>query len=311
MAAAPAAWALTPSELFAKVGLSVWEVQADQGQPGTGALGSAVEVGPRTLITACHVVKSATSVRVTRQQSKTSEMVTAVTRDPDQKRDLCMLTVNEDLPAPPVQIAPMDTVKVGERVYAIGAPLGLEGSLTEGLVSALRPIPGETLPDIQVSATTAPGSSGGGLFDDQGRLVGMTAAIANKESEGLSFAYPAQWTIELPARVAAERTLWRQTIARYGVKLGPNGDAAPSGFAELNDVTKVPAKNKPLAGVDDAYRQFLLLAKPRAFLLTSDNHWGTVSDPWSLDSLMQDCAKRKITCRFYAIDDAVVWQGEP
>lgn len=306
-ASAPAPTALSPSQVFAHASPSVWMVQASHASPGSAAIGSAVEVGVRTLVTACHVVEGATTVKVTHDQGKTSFPVSQVTRDPG-KRDLCMLTVDEDLTGAPVAVAPITDVAVGERVYAIGAPLGLELSLTEGLVSALRPMPNEALPKIQVSATTAPGSSGGGLFDDQGRLVGLTVAIASNESETLTFAYPAQWIGELPGRVLEARKAWRARLAADGVALGPNGEAAPSGFAELSDIAKIPVGARPAKPVYDAYRQFLLLAKPRAFVLTSDDRWGAVGDADALDGLMKDCAAKGVRCRLYAVDDAVVWR---
>ena len=288
-AGAPAPTASTPAQVFARAAPSVWMVQASHASPSSADIGSGVEVGVRTLVTACHVVDGATTVKVTHDQGKTSFPVSQVTRDPG-KRDLCMLTVDEDLTGAPVAVAPIAGVVVGERVYAIGAPLGLELSLTEGLVSALRPMPNEALPKIQVSATTAPGSSGGGRFDDQGRLVGLTVAIASNESETLTFACPAQWIGELPGRVVEARKIWRAHLAADGVALGPNGEAAPSGYAELSDVTKIPVGAKPAKPVYDAYRQFLLLAKPRAFILTSDDRWGTVGDADALDGLMKDCA---------------------
>lgn len=307
-AAASAPQPLSPAEVYAKASPSVWIVQADYASPSSIEGGGAVAIDHRSLVTACHVVNGATSVKVTRDGGAKTLLVAQVTHDPDRARDLCLLTVSEDLPGAPATIAPAGDVVVGERVYAIGAPLGLEHSLTEGLVSALRPIAGEALPDIQVSATTAPGSSGGGLFDDQGRLVGMTVAIASQNSEGLSFAYPAAWANEMPQRVAAARAQWRARLAADGVAMGPDGDAAASGFAELSDVTKLPVGDKPVKGVEDAYRQFLLLSKPRAFLLTSDNRWGTVTDLAALDAILRDCAARGVRCRFYAVDDAVVWR---
>jgi S1-C subfamily serine protease len=299
---------LTPAQIYAKASPAVWIVQAAYASPSSVRSGGAVAIDHRSLATACHVVDGATSARITRDGGQKAFPVAQVTPDPDRARDLCLLTVAEDLPGTPAEIAPAASVAVGERVYAIGAPLGLEHSLTEGLVSGLRTVPGEALPDIQFSATTAPGSSGGGLFDDQGRLAGVTVSIASKESEGLSFAYPAEWVTELPSRVAHARHLWRSRLAADGAPIGPDGDAAASGFADLSDLSKIPLGQKPREGVQDAYRQFLLLAKPRAFLLTSDDRWGTVTDPRTLDAVMKDCALRGVSCRFYAIDDAVVWR---
>jgi serine protease Do len=299
---------MTASEVFAQASPAVWVVQADHASAGVGEAGSAVQIGPRTLVTACHVVDGATSIRVTHDKGKATIAIAQVIRDPDKTRDLCQLSVTEDLPAPPAVVAPADSVTVGERVYAIGAPLGLELTLTEGLVSALRTLPKESLPEIQFSAATAPGSSGGGLFDDKGRFVGVTVAIASKESENLSFAYPAQWTQELPKRVEEARRVWRAGLAANGVALGPDGNAAPSGYAELSDIAKVPVTGKPAKAVTDAYRQFLLMAKPRAFVLTSDDHWGTVTDAAALDALLKDCVAKSVRCHLYAVDDAVVWR---
>jgi serine protease Do len=299
--------ALTPAELFARVSPAVWMVQADHAAPGAGAGGSAVAIDARTLATNAHVVNGATTIRVSHDAGKTIIPVVQVTRDPDPARDLCLLAVSEDLPGEPVTIAPAESVAVGGRVYAIGAPLGLELSLTEGLVSALRDVVNEPLQSIQFSAATAPGSSGGGLFDDCGRLIGLTSAIAAKENESLGFAHPAQWIGELMPRVEGERTVWAARLTANGVLLGADGLAAPSGFAELSDLTRIPLGDRPAKEVTDAYRQFLLLARPRAFVLTSDGRWGAIAAPTALDALIAECAAGGVQCQFYAIDDAVVW----
>ena len=76
---------------------------------------------------------------------------------------------------------------VGERVFAIGAPRGLELSMTEGIVSAKRGSPLEPPMLLQTTAPISPGSSGGGLFDSKGRLVGITTFYI-KDSQNLNFA---------------------------------------------------------------------------------------------------------------------------
>ena len=299
---------MTPEALFAKVAPSVWMVKATQNDPGHGAIGSAEVLGPRTLVTACHVVRSAASVSVTHDASKKIFPIAQITPDPDSKRDLCMLTTTEDIGAPPVVVAPSTSVKVGQKVYAIGAPMALELTLSDGLVSSFRPAPGEALPMIQSSAPVAPGSSGGGLFDDQGRMIGVTLATAGVGAATLNFSAPAAWALELPERLSVEREAWRKELAALGVALGPDGDAAPSGFAVISDASKVPTAGLPTKGVGEAYQQFLLLAKPRAFLITSDGRWGTVTDTASLVAQFRDCGARKAQCRLYAIDDAVIWK---
>ena len=306
LAAGPAA-ALTPEALFAKVSPTVWVVRAQHGD-NTVALGSAVALGPHLLVTACHVVNAATGVTVARDNGQRVVKVVTVTHDPDKSRDMCLLTTEEVMPATAAAIAPIDSVKVGETVYAIGSPLGLELSLTNGLVSALRPAPNEPLPDIQTTAAIAPGSSGGGLFDADGDLIGVTVAIASKETDNLAFAYPAQWVVEIPNRMAAARQRWLAALAANGVAVGADGEPGASGFAAIANVAAVPSMGNSGSGVSDAYKAFLLLNKPRAFLITSDGRWGAVTDADALDGLLKDCAKRAVKCRLYAVDDEVVWR---
>jgi hypothetical protein len=76
---------------------------------------------------------------------------------------------------------------VGERVLAIGSPLGLEGTLSEGVVSQLRELDG--MPLIQTTAQISPGSSGGGLFLYTGDLAGITT-MSLKGGQSLNFAVP-------------------------------------------------------------------------------------------------------------------------
>jgi serine protease Do len=89
------------------------------------------------------------------------------------------------------------TLAVGTKVYAIGAPQGLELSLSDGVVASLRPLGGSSL--IQTTAAISAGSSGGGLFDSLGRLVGITT-FQSRTGQNLNFAVPADWINLLPQR---------------------------------------------------------------------------------------------------------------
>jgi hypothetical protein len=82
---------------------------------------------------------------------------------------------------------------VGEPVYAVGAPQGLELSLSEGIVSQLR---GGPPPLIQTTVAISQGSSGGGLFNAEGELVGITTFYL-KDSQNLNFAVPVEWIGEV------------------------------------------------------------------------------------------------------------------
>ncbi|MFZ0210228.1 MAG: serine protease [Roseiarcus sp.] len=73
--------------------------------------------------------------------------------------------------------------------FSIGAPAGIELTMTDGLLSGKRPISGQHY--VQTSAPISPGSSGGGLFDETGNLIGVTT-LHLKESGNLNFAISAE-----------------------------------------------------------------------------------------------------------------------
>ena len=80
-------------------------------------------------------------------------------------------------------------LKVGERVYSVGAPSGLERTLGEGIISGLRATSEGQF--IQMTAPISPGSSGGGLFDSSGNLIGITTFLL-KEAQAINFAIAAE-----------------------------------------------------------------------------------------------------------------------
>jgi serine protease Do len=301
---------MTPEDLFAKLSPTIWVVRAQHGESANLAMGSAVAIGPQLLVTAYHVVAGASGVTIARDNGARVVRVHTVTADPDHRRDLCLLSIEDILPDAPAVIAPIESVKVGAKVYAIGSPLGLELSLTDGLISALRVAEQESKPGIQTSAAIAPGSSGGGLFNEAGRLIGVTVAIASAETNYLAFAYPADWVDELPMRIKNARAQWAEVLAANDVALDQDGLPVASGYAAIDNVEAVVTGGNPAAGVREAYEGFLLLTKPRAFMLTDDGRWGAVSDAAALDGLIKDCSSRNVGCRLYAVDDAVVWRPD-
>jgi tetratricopeptide (TPR) repeat protein len=191
----PLAAANTPEQIFVQVSPSVVVVDIFDTKGKSIGLGSGAVIGAGQVITNCHVAQKGKSLQV-RQSGKTFK-ATLQYADPD--RDLCQLSV-PDLQAPPVTLGTAKKLRVGQRVYAIGAPQGLELTLSEGLISSLRPYEGSQY--IQTSAAISPGSSGGGLFDDQGRLVGITTFYL-AEGQSLNFALPVDWINELPKRAQA------------------------------------------------------------------------------------------------------------
>ena len=209
VASAGPAGAKSAAEVFAEVAPSVVVVLALDDNGETVAQGSGVVVGKNEVATNCHVIEDAESV-VVRQAAdsgggETYRMDSRIlTRDGE--RDLCLLFVGELSEPPAAPVAAMGAAKglaVGEEVYAIGAPEGLELSLSRGVVSQLRGIHGKrAAPLVQTDAAISPGSSGGGLFNADGELVGITTFKWRGES--LNFAIPAEWVGELLGQFSAE-----------------------------------------------------------------------------------------------------------
>jgi hypothetical protein len=160
------------------------------------SLGSAVVVAPSTLVTNCHVLAKARRVSVS--QGEQRHVATLELADPE--RDLCQLRA-QTLQAPAVPVGDSDKVSVGERIYTLGNPRGLLLTLSEGLVSALRKASDGKLIGIQISAPISAGSSGGGLFDANGHLIGLTT-LTVIEGQNLNFAIPINWLRDLPERSA-------------------------------------------------------------------------------------------------------------
>jgi hypothetical protein len=183
-----------PAMVFARVSSSVLVVKATVSlgtAPQGTAQGSAVVVGKGVAVTNFHVVKRSTRVTVT--QGATTVEAKLMTFD--EKRDLALLSF-DGLERRPIAVATARALKVGDRVYAIGAPHSLELTLSDGLVSALREDAKGGAPTIQTTAPISPGSSGGGLFDGHGRLVGITT-FQSKDGQNLNFANPAEWVSDL------------------------------------------------------------------------------------------------------------------
>lgn len=154
--------------------------------------GSAVVLtSERHLVTNAHVVGRLDHGQVTFADGASGPFA-VVGRDP--LSDLAVLRSGIDVPEPP-EFGDADTLLVGSLVVAVGSPLGLEGTVTAGVVSALgRSIParGRTasrlIEDvIQTDAALNPGNSGGALADSRGRVVGINTAVAGF---GLGLAVP-------------------------------------------------------------------------------------------------------------------------
>ena len=154
--------------------------------------GSGVIVRPNVVATNCHVVDSRARIIVHKSAARRADTETDFSAEilrADRKKDFCLLKV-QNLWGVVATVRKYDTLKIGEKVYALGAPQGLDLSLSEGVISQLRK--SRSARFIQTDAAISPGSSGGGLFDRDGNLIGiLTSKITGQNTEGLGFAIPA------------------------------------------------------------------------------------------------------------------------
>lgn len=186
------AQANTASKVFHSASKSTVMVSAINAVGVPFAYGTGVVLPDGSIATNCHVLRKAPMLSVRYQGIDYG----AERKYADRDRDLCTITVN-GLKAPAVKLGSSNRLKVGARVYAIGTPQGLELTLSEGIVSGFRQ--DDVGRYIQTTAPISQGSSGGGLFDEKGRLVGITSFYIAK-GQNLNFALPVEWIAELPQR---------------------------------------------------------------------------------------------------------------
>lgn len=169
------------------------------------------------IVTNFHVIQGANGARVTLadQSSYDAQLVGAF---PD--RDLAVLRIEAPKDKlPPIALGTSRDLQVGQRVYAIGNPFGLDQTLTTGIVSALnreiesfnsRTIRGV----IQTDAAINPGNSGGPLLDSAGRLIGVNTQIASPSgaSAGIGFAIPADEVNRIVPRLIRDGRFLRPAL---------------------------------------------------------------------------------------------------
>src|SRR3989304_5029710 len=106
----------------------------------------------------------------------------------DVEKDILILKI-EEKKFPAVKLGDIKALKVGQRVYAIGSPMGCENTISEGIISRLRSYEELSKNYIQITASISPGSSGGAVVNDKGELIGISTLTA-KEGQNLNFAIP-------------------------------------------------------------------------------------------------------------------------
>jgi tetratricopeptide (TPR) repeat protein len=163
--------------------------------------GSGVVVAKDEVITNCHVTRGSGKIEVVHR----GQRYQADRSYSDPERDLCQLFV-KGLGLPGARIGRSQNIHPGEGVFAVGAPLGLELTISNGIISGIRIDAGHRY--LQTTAAISPGSSGGGLFNANAELIGITTSQI-RDGQALNFAIPIEWLSELAGRAAQRRQKWK------------------------------------------------------------------------------------------------------
>jgi serine protease Do len=210
--------------------------EGDQRQDPNLGFGSGFVIDPSgVILTNFHVVDGADTLEISFQDGR-KFTTTDIRRDP--KTDLAVVRIKADRPLAALEFGDSDAMEVGDRVLAVGAPFGLTGTVTHGIVSAksrqnLRLNQYEDF--LQTDAAMNPGNSGGPLVNLEGRVIGINSAIKTRGggSNGVGLAVSSNLAKDVS----------RQLLDTGSVKRGYLGVSVREVDAELATRLGVPAGN--------------------------------------------------------------------
>lgn len=218
----PEALAKDARTIFQRVSDSVVRIEVRAGtstKPVAG--GSGIVLSNGTVVTNCHVLEKGDTYAISLRDQRLDAKLLSGNVD----LDLCLLQHEPMQGLKPVKLGYIALLKTGERVFAVGSPLGLENSISEGIVSSIRKVDDVEL--IQTTAAISPGSSGGGLFNDHAELIGITTF--QFRGQNLNFAVPSDYIARVrmaglvpnlrPASAASNAST-DTTLAYKGIPLG-------------------------------------------------------------------------------------------
>ena len=215
----------------------------------------------------------------------------------DRTHDLALLQI--DAPnLQPVTLADSSQLNVGQKVYAIGNPFGLAGTMTRGIISAIRPIrsaDGAPIEDaIQTDAAINPGNSGGPLLNSSGEVIGINTMIASNgadQSSGIGFAIPINTAKAVLADLLKYGRVKRPSLGIVSFAIGPDlasqmGLAADSGVLIQRVLPGGAAESAGLRGGNEqAYVGNTPIMLGGDLIISIDGQ--EVTDPQDINAIME------------------------
>ena len=215
----------------------------------------------------------------------------------DKSHDLALLQIEApDLQA--VTLADSRDLAVGQKVYAIGNPFGLSGTMTRGIISSIRTIggsEGSPIEDaIQTDAAINPGNSGGPLLNSRGEVIGINTMIASNgadQSSGIGFAIPINTAKAVLADLTRYGRVKRPSLGIVSYAIGPDlaqqmGLAAEQGILIQKVIPGGAAERAGLhGGNQQAYVGYTPILLGGDLIVAIDGH--EVTDPQEINAIME------------------------
>jgi hypothetical protein len=218
---------MTPAEIAKKVIPAVVVIRTQTAEGGGTASGFIVDPSG-TIVTNLHVIEGATTLAVKVANGDIYDQVRV--RAFDQRKDLAIIQISA-FGLPTVPFGDSDSLAVGEPVVLVGNPLGLEGSVSSGLVSGIRDAGGFRV--IQTDAAANPGNSGGPLLNGKGQVIGVLS-FKLKGADSLNFVIPINYARGLTSASPSESI----ALADLSKRLGQTANLFGKTEAPLPEVWK-------------------------------------------------------------------------
>lgn len=215
------------------------------------------------ILTNYHVIANAQQIEVTLYNRKT---VKAQLIGGDRQNDLAVLKI--DVPnLAPITLGDSSKILVGQKVFAIGNPFGLSGTMTRGIVSSIRSVRGGSGASIdeaiQTDAAINPGNSGGPLLNSRAEVIGINSMIFTggaEQSAGIGFAIPINTAKAILNDLVTYGQVRRPTLGISGLPIGPelaNQMGLPNDYGVLI-MQVVPGSSADRAGLKGGTERALL-----------------------------------------------------